>query len=57
MKPFILLVETRCKADSYFVGFDDKNEAIKAAFDTFNHEHTGSRYDIFNVTLIDVAKG
>lgn len=36
MKPFILLVETRCKADSYFIGFDDKDEAIKVAHEAFN---------------------
>lgn len=57
MKPFILLVETRCKADSYFIGFDDKDEAIKAASCAFNREHEGSRYDVFNVKVIDIAKG
>lgn len=57
MKPFVLLVETRCKEDSYFIEFSDKNEAIKVAFDAFNREYTGSRYDVFDVTLIDVEKG
>lgn len=57
MKPFIVLIETRCKADSYFIGFDDKNEAIKVAQEAFNREYEGSRYDVFNVKVIDIAKG
>lgn len=57
MKPFVVLIETRCKADSYFIEFDDKNEAIEVASKLFNQEYKGSRYDVFNVTVIDVAKG
>lgn len=57
MKPFIVLVETCCKADSYFVGFDDKNEVIKVAKETSTIQHEGSKYDVFNVKVIDVAKG
>ena len=57
MKPFVVLIETRCKADSYFIEFNDKNEAIKAASCAFHRKHEGSRYDVFNVIVIDVAKG
>lgn len=56
MKPFIVLIETRCKADSYFIGFDDKNDAIKAASCASNRKHENSRYDVFNVKVIDVVK-
>lgn len=57
MKPFIVLVETRCQADSYFIEFDNKDEAIELALRAWNREYTGSGYDVFDVTVIDVEKG
>lgn len=57
MKPFIVLVETRCKTDSYFIGFDDQNEAIKEAQQISTIYKIGSRYDIMDVKVINIEKG